>query len=137
MRRFSQKNALVTLNEINVTPLLDLAFVLLIIFVITTPLLEQSLEMNLPKGGRPDRTTYDKQDIRVVEVGADGRFKFQGRFLTLNDLERALVNDFRLNPKLVIDIRADRAASWDTVAGLLDRCERNGLIRIRPRLAPD
>ena len=51
MRRFSQKNHLVTLNEINITPLLDLAFVLLIIFVITTPLLEQSLKLNLPTGG--------------------------------------------------------------------------------------
>ena len=39
MRRFSQRNALVTLSEINITPLLDLAFVLLIIFIITTPLL--------------------------------------------------------------------------------------------------
>ena len=41
MRRFSQRSQLVTLSEINITPLLDLAFVLLIIFVITTPLLEQ------------------------------------------------------------------------------------------------
>ena len=44
MRRFSQKSALVTLSEINITPLLDLAFVLLIIFIITTPLLEQELD---------------------------------------------------------------------------------------------
>ena len=42
MRRFSQRNSLVTLNEINVTPLLDLAFVLLIIFIITTPALEDA-----------------------------------------------------------------------------------------------
>ena len=48
MRRFSQRNSLVTLSELNVTPLLDLAFVLLIIFVITTPMLEGSLTMNLP-----------------------------------------------------------------------------------------
>ena len=43
MRRFSQRHSLVTLSDINITPLLDLAFVLLIIFVITTPLLEQGL----------------------------------------------------------------------------------------------
>ena len=54
MRRFSQRSALVTLSEINITPLLDLAFVLLIIFVITTPLLEQSISLKLPKGGQPD-----------------------------------------------------------------------------------
>ena len=54
MRRFSQRSSLVTLSEINITPLLDLAFVLLIIFVITTPLLEQSISLKLPKGGQPD-----------------------------------------------------------------------------------
>ena len=49
MRRFSQRSQMVTLSEINITPLLDLAFVLLIIFVITTPLLEQSLNLQLPR----------------------------------------------------------------------------------------
>ena len=48
MRRFSQRSHLVTLSDINITPLLDLAFVLLIIFVITTPLLEKSIELKLP-----------------------------------------------------------------------------------------
>ena len=55
MRRFSQRSHLVTLSEINITPLLDLAFVLLIIFIITTPLLEQGLELKLPQGGTADR----------------------------------------------------------------------------------
>ena len=56
MRRFSQRSQLVTLSEINITPLLDLAFVLLIIFVITTPLLEQSINLKLPRGGQPEKT---------------------------------------------------------------------------------
>ena len=50
MRRFSQRSSLVTLSEINITPLLDLAFVLLIIFVITTPLLEQGINLNSQPG---------------------------------------------------------------------------------------
>ena len=61
MRRFSQRNSLVTLNEINITPLLDLAFVLLIIFVITRPLLEQNVSLQLPQNmGRPDNRTIDQ-----------------------------------------------------------------------------
>ena len=56
MRRFSQRSALVTLSEINITPLLDLAFVLLIIFIITTPLLERGLSLNLPRAqGQADQ----------------------------------------------------------------------------------
>ena len=50
MRRFSQRSSLVTLSEINITPLLDLAFVLLIIFVITTPLLEKGLGVEAAEG---------------------------------------------------------------------------------------
>ena len=48
MRRYSQRTTLSTLSEINVTPLLDLAFVLLIIFIITTPLLENSVNLSIP-----------------------------------------------------------------------------------------
>ena len=67
MRSFSQRNSLVTLSDINITPLLDLAFVLLIIFVITTPLLEQGLDLRLPEGGKPDKS-FSKGDIRTVEI---------------------------------------------------------------------
>ena len=48
MRRYSQRTGLTTLSEINITPLLDLAFVLLIIFMITTPLLENSVNLVIP-----------------------------------------------------------------------------------------
>ena len=65
MRRFSQRSSLVTLSEINITPLLDLAFVLLIIFVITTPLLDQGIK--LPSGGKPDKQV-EKRDIRTVDI---------------------------------------------------------------------
>ena len=51
MRRYSQRHSLSTLSEINITPLLDLAFVLLIIFMITTPLLENSLNLVIPSSG--------------------------------------------------------------------------------------
>ena len=71
MRRFSQRSSLVTLSEINITPLLDLAFVLLIIFVITTPLLEQSINLKLPRGGQPDQR-IEKRNVRTVEVSVTG-----------------------------------------------------------------
>ena len=101
MRRFSQRSSLVTLSEINITPLLDLAFVLLIIFVITTPLLEQSLELKLPKGGRPDRP-MNERDVRTVEISPRGYYVFDGKPMTVAQIEKALVNDARANPNLEI-----------------------------------
>src|SRR6187455_571976 len=107
MRRFSQRSSLVTLSEINITPLLDLAFVLLIIFVITTPLLEQSLSLKLPKGGTPDKPVVDKRDVRTVEISPRGEYFLDKRRMPLDQIEAALKRDFLFNDKLVVDIRAD------------------------------
>src|SRR5215469_11864143 len=99
MRRFSQRSHLVTLSEINITPLLDLAFVLLIIFVITTPLLTQSIELRLPRGGRPDRQ-LNKSDIRTVEISNTGYYKFEGRQMALGQIIPQIVQDYHANPNL-------------------------------------
>ena len=71
-RKFHRKDRLSALTEINVTPLIDLAFALLIIFMITTPLLEQTVELNLPveaaKTQAEDRENF--QSISIDRVGA-------------------------------------------------------------------
>ena len=134
MRRFSQRSALVTLSEINITPLLDLAFVLLIIFVITTPLLEQSINLKLPQGGMPDRPR-DKRDIRTVEITLKGAFFFNKMPMSMAQIEANLVKDSRANPNLVVDIRADENGRWRDVAAVMDCCQRHG-IKIAARTEP-
>src|SRR6185503_4482384 len=108
MRRFSQRNSLVTLNDINITPLLDLAFVLLIIFVITTPLLEKGLDITLPNGaGQTDKSQIRKEDIRVVEITSQGVYAMNRRPMALNDVVAQLVRDYNANNNLIVYIRAD------------------------------
>ena len=126
MRRFSQRSPLVTLSEINITPLLDLAFVLLIIFVITTPLLEQGLSLRLPKGGRVDRP-LERGDIRTVEVSPQGYYLYRGQTQSLAQVEQLLVTESQANPNLAVNIRADKATSFDPVFQLTDLCFRHGL----------
>src|SRR3954454_11401765 len=128
MRRFSQRNALVTLNEINITPLLDLAFVLLIIFVITTPLLDNGLPLKLSKGGNPDQK-IEKNDIRTVDITADGIYNIDKHPLSLNQLEATLKRDHQANPNLVVYIRADEMARVDHLYAVIDRCQRNGITK--------
>jgi biopolymer transport protein ExbD len=135
MRRFSQRNSLVTLSEINITPLLDLAFVLLIIFVITTPLLEQGLNLKLPTGGKPDRPIV-RTDVRTVEVSPQGVFMLERKRLPLDQIEAALVRDYRANPNLVVYLRADENSRWKDVEAVIDRCQRNGINRLSPRTEP-
>lgn len=136
MRRFSQRNSLVTLSDINITPLLDLAFVLLIIFVITTPLLEQGMKLNLPAGGQPDQK-LNRKDILTVEVDPRGNYMLDRRVLPLDRIEVELVRAHRANPNLVIHIRIDKAARMEFFADLLSRCERNSITRFQIRTQAD
>src|ERR1700759_5444783 len=108
MRRFSQRNSLVTLNDINITPLLDLAFVLLIIFVITTPLLEKGLDITLPNGsGQADKAQFNKNDVQVVEITSQGVYAINRHPMRLNDVIAQLWREFNANKNLIVYIRAD------------------------------
>jgi biopolymer transport protein ExbD len=136
MRRFSQRGNLVTLSEINITPLLDLAFVLLIIFVITTPLLEQSINLRLPKGmGQPDKK-IDPRNVRTVEVSVTGVYALNKQRMNLEPLVARLAGEFRSNPDLVVYIRADQDGPYKNVAALIDGCQRGGITRYSLRTEP-
>ena len=136
MRRFSQRNPLVTLSDLNVTPLIDLAFVLLIIFMITTPLLEHGLSLDLPGGGQPDRR-LDKNDIRTVEVNQTGGYMLGGESMSLEQIEQKLVADHQSNPNILVYVRADHRGTYGAVAAVLNRCEQNGITRVSLRTEPE
>lgn len=135
MRRISQRNHLVTLSEINITPLLDLAFTLLIIFIITTPLLEQGISLNLPPAGKADGK-IDERDVMTVEVSPEGLYMLQSKRMELDQIEQILVAKARTNPNMVVYIRADEKGSYGLVAAILNRCERNNITRISLRTDP-
>ncbi len=136
MRRFSQRNPLVTLNEINITPLLDLAFVLLIIFVITRPMLEQQLPLQLPQNmGRPDNQNIDPKDVRRVEITPNGTYWLRGNRLTLQQLEAELVRAHTQDSKLVVYVAGDKSAAWGPVMAVFDVCMRNH-IQMAAKSAP-
>lgn len=136
MRRFSQRSSLVTLSEINITPLLDLAFVLLIIFVITTPLLEKGLELKLPKLNAQTDKQIRKEDIRTVEISPSGVYAMNRQPMRLEQIEAELARDFRANPSLVVYIRADGHSLTKEVAALMDGCQHNGITHYSLRCQP-
>ncbi len=138
MRRFSQRSALVTLSEINITPLLDLAFVLLIIFVITTPLLTQSIPLSLPSGGVPDKPR-DKRDVRTVEIDLKENYFLNGQKMPFAQIQANLEKDAQMNRNLVVDIRADAKGQWRDVAAVMDFCMRHNIkmaVRTEPPKRP-
>lgn len=135
MRRFSQRSSLVTLSEINITPLLDLAFVLLIIFIITTPLLEPSIPLTLPQGGQPDKPT--RRVVRTIDITPTGVLLLNGKVMDINQLEIALVRDFKANTNLVIDVRADENSRARDLYAVMDRCIQNGITKWHLRTRPE
>jgi len=136
MRRFSQRNALVTLSEINITPLLDLAFVLLIIFVITTPLLEQGLNLKLPSGNVPDNKQIDPRNVRTVEVDLMGNYMMAKRTMPLDQIINQIKQDRSRNPQILVYIRADERGPYRYVAAILNRLELAGVDQVSLRTEP-
>jgi biopolymer transport protein ExbD len=133
MRRASQRHSLVTLNEINITPLLDLAFVLLVIFIITRPLIEQGMKLDLPAGGGADGT-LNREDIARVEISAQGAFQLNGKATDLRQIEQTLVQLAQANPKLVVHIAGDRSTAWENGLKVIDICKKHDIFRFNMRM---
>ena len=129
MRRFSERHQLHTLGELNVTPLLDLAFVLLIIFMITTPLMENSTDVVLPSGDAPaQQVNMDK--VRTVSIQSDEQITLNSEPITLDELSARLAAIRESQPDLGVLIRPHRELPVQKFSEVLDAVKRAGVKRI-------
>src|SRR5258708_24598122 len=78
-----------TMHELNITPLLDLVFVLLVIFIITTPQMMNNLEMTLPSP-KPPPPSSEKPKINKINVAADGQITLNGQNVSVAELKSGL-----------------------------------------------
>lgn len=109
-----------TLNELNITPLLDLAFVLLVIFIITTPQLVNNLEMNLPSAQIPPPTKEPPKKPGQIVVSAVGDVSLNGQKLTLPELKSVLTSMKGADPDISLVVRGSRDADYQHVISVLD-----------------
>jgi biopolymer transport protein ExbD len=129
MRRYSQRQNLSTLSEINITPLLDLAFVLLIIFMITTPLLESSMNLVIPSSGTktpPINTSH----VQTVSIDRTDTIRFNNQVIGLESLTTQLVQLKQTNPDIAIVIRPDRDLPVQKLIGVMDALQRAGITKV-------
>jgi biopolymer transport protein ExbD len=128
-RKFHKKNRLTALTEINVTPLIDLAFALLIIFMIATPLLEQTIPINLP--GEVSKPQLDvKNDIQVVSINRQGELYWGSKKVTEAEMTVLLQETSKADVVPVLRIRADKELPYERVIGLIDLIKQNNLVKI-------
>ena len=136
MRRFSDRNALHTLSELNVTPLLDLAFVLLIIFMITTPLLENSMDLIVPTSATA-RTEINPSSVQTVSVDRNGALKLNEQVLTSEDLEGRLVQLRRDTPGLAVVVRPHKELPVQDFVRVMDLLHKAGITKVGVMTRPE
>src|SRR5437868_7099691 len=104
MRRYSQRQGLSSLSEINITPLLDLAFVLLIIFMITTPLLESTRNLIIPSSSEKTPPVSAAQ-VQTISIDRAETIKFNDQVVDLETLTTQLIELRRTSPDAAVVIR--------------------------------
>jgi biopolymer transport protein ExbD len=129
MRRYSQRNSLSTLSEINITPLLDLAFVLLIIFMITTPLLESSMSLVIPSSSAKNPAINSSQ-VQTVSIDRNEAIRLNNRPVDLESLSSRLAEMRRANPDLAVVIRPDRDLPVQKLVNVMDALHRADIMKV-------
>ena len=129
MRRYSQRQSLSTLSEINITPLLDLAFVLLIIFMITTPLLENSMNLVIPSSGATNSPINSSQ-VQTLSIDRSETIRFNNQVVDLETLTTQLIQLKQANPDVAIVIRPDRELPVQKLIALMDTLRRAQITKV-------
>ncbi|MEI7958868.1 MAG: biopolymer transporter ExbD [Verrucomicrobiota bacterium] len=129
MKRFSDRHQLTTLSELNVTPLLDLAFVLLIIFMITTPLMEKSSKLVLPTNKGADGAVEPSQ-VEMISIDKDALVTINAAPVALDAVEASLVALRDSKPGLAVVIRAHKELSVQKLVELMDAIKRAGITKV-------
>jgi biopolymer transport protein ExbD len=129
-RVFKRKDRLSAMSEINLTSLMDLVFCLLIIFMITTPLMEQTIPLNLPVQPKNAENRDPKQKFQVVSIDAQGRYFWGSTPVDADKLQSLLKVQGALPEPPVISLRADASLPYQKVIDVLDMIKAANLTKL-------
>lgn len=128
-RNFTRKERLSAVSELNVTPLIDLAFALLIIFMITAPLLQQSIDINLPvetpRAQPPQRT-----EIQVISIDANRQLFWGNEAVDRQRLSDLLDLIVQSDDPPVIQLRGDATLPYQEIVNIIDLIKSKNLTRL-------
>ena len=118
-----------SLNELNITPLLDLVFVLLVIFIITTPQMMNNLEMNLPSGKNPPKNK-DKPKVNNISVNPNGDTFLNNEYVTMKDLRTKLEDIKAADPDPNVVIKGSDEVDYQHMVNVLDILQQLDITKI-------
>ncbi len=116
MRRKMTLTSMKEMSEVNLTPLIDLTFLLLITFIITFPLIEQGIPVNLPKGKSRE---LDPDVARTVTIDKTGSIFLDEEKLTMDEFEAEMQTAARIDSSVMVMVRGDEAIRYGRVVDVL------------------
>ena len=115
-------------DDINITPMLDLAYVLLVIFIIMTTAAVQGIKVDLPKASAAQPLSQPK--TKVIAIDNAGQVSIDAVPVSMSELEQQLRNALASDAELPVILRGDRAVQYDKVMAVLDLCSKLGISSI-------
>jgi biopolymer transport protein TolR len=118
------------LSEINVTPLVDVMLVLLVVFLVTAPLLTNTVRVNLPETSKTAPSAVEQKKSVNLSIDAGGKVYIDRREVGLPQLEPELKTLHASFRDLVVHLNADRAVSYGLVAKAMTAVDRAGITKL-------
>lgn len=115
-------------DEINITPMLDLAYVLLIIFIIMTTAAVQGINVNLPKASKTP--SIGESTTRAVTITAEGQIYLDTYPVTMQELESRLSSARAADPQLPVVLKGDHTIQYQRVIDVLDMLARIDITKV-------
>lgn len=115
-------------DDINITPMLDLAYVLLIIFIVMTTATVQGLKVELPKASAAP--SLAQQTTKAITVSNDGKIFLDTFPVTMTELEQKLVQQKAITPAFPVVLRGDSQTQYQNVMNILDLLGRLGITQV-------
>ena len=106
------------MSEINVVPYIDVMLVLLVIFMITTPLLTQGVKVDLPQAASRPVEVQDRETL-VVTVDREGRYFLDDKRIGADELGKKVAAILKLRPQTPVMVRGDRSANYGEVVKVM------------------
>ncbi len=124
----SSKTTKMVMSEINVTPFVDVMLVLLIIFMVTAPMMQQGIDVNLPKTASSGVSLNENPFVIVISVG--GKIKISEIEVSMKDLKEKLKAIFQSKKNKQVYIQADRKVDYGYVAEAMGEIRQAGILNI-------
>ncbi|TCG03000.1 biopolymer transporter ExbD [Paraburkholderia steynii] len=116
------------MNEINMTPLVDVMLVLLIVFMVTIPVIRHAVKIDLPHASSQKEETKPAQV--AVSIDADGNVLWDGQKISDDALKAKIAAAAQENPQPELHLNADRKVAYEKVAQVLSAAQAGGLTKI-------